>query len=200
MSHEGPGVPPIGQSADLSSNRRAFPWIGAGIAVLVVVLLLALFRFGITRSDQPLVEQSGPARDFTLTLFPGQPSPVSADRVRLSDLRGRPVIVNFWASWCVPCREEVPALDRAWRKYRDHGLVILGIDIQDTEANALDFIRRYGATYANGPDRDGAITIDYGVVGVPETFFVDRNGNLLRKYIGPVPPDTLEQLIAQLLK
>ncbi|MGH2370769.1 MAG: TlpA disulfide reductase family protein, partial [Chloroflexota bacterium] len=104
---------------------------------------------------------------------------------RLADRRGRPVLVNFWASWCPPCREEAPRLERLWREYRERGVAVVGIDVWDTERDARRFLREAGVTYPNGPDPGGRIAMDFGVAGVPETVLIDGDGQIARKWIGP---------------
>jgi cytochrome c biogenesis protein CcmG/thiol:disulfide interchange protein DsbE len=96
------------------------------------------------------------------------------------------VLLNFWASWCYPaCYEEAPVLESTWRAYRERGLVVLGIDIQDTEAAGRRFIQQFGLTFPNAPDPKGKVSIDYGVYGVPETFLIDRRG-MIWKHVGAV--------------
>ena len=170
--------------AERGRPRLAF-WLTASPVLAVVAALLFLLGYQLANqgamSSAKLGAQSttGPAHDFTLPLFEG-------GTVQLSGLKGQPVMVNFWASWCVPCRDEAPILERTWQQYKDRGVVFLGVDIWDTEANARAFMREFGLTYPTALDRDGKVAIDYGVRGVPETFFVDREGKLAGKYIGPV--------------
>jgi cytochrome c biogenesis protein CcmG/thiol:disulfide interchange protein DsbE len=94
------------------------------------------------------------------------------------------VFLNFWASWCPPCRAEAKTLEAAWKKYKEKGVIFLGIDIQDTEEEARAFIQEFGITYMNGRDHTGKIAIDYGVWGIPETFFIDRQGRITYKHVG----------------
>ncbi len=171
-------------SATRPARRAAF-WVTL-VPILVVVAGL-LFLLGYTLAGQSsgtfrLGAQavgSGPAADFTLERLDG-------GTVQLTALRGQPVMINFWASWCVPCREEAPTLQRAWETYKDRGAVFLGVNIWDSDANARAFIREFGITYPNLLDRDGKVAIEYGLRGVPETFFVNRQGSLASKYVGPV--------------
>jgi cytochrome c biogenesis protein CcmG/thiol:disulfide interchange protein DsbE len=119
----------------------------------------------------------------------------------LEALRGKPVVLNFWASWCYPaCYEEAPLLESTWRTYKDQGLMLVGVDIQDKEANAREFMRRFNFTFPNGPDPGSKISIDYGVYGVPETFFIDREGRITYKHVGAATPALMEEQVRVLLK
>ena len=121
------------------------------------------------------------AKDFELTLFDGQ-------RLRLSDLEGKVVVLNFWASWCGPCREEMPAFELTWREYRDRGVVFLGVAVADFEEEARAFANFVGVTYPVGLDATGEIALDYfpDRIILPTTYFIDREGKLQRKIDGLV--------------
>lgn len=100
-------------------------------------------------------------------------------KLSLRDYRGRPVVINFWASWCVPCKDEAPVLEATWKRYRSRGLVVLGIDANDLKGAARSFAKKNRMSYPIGHDGPGKTLTDYGVVAFPETFFVARNGKLL---------------------
>jgi cytochrome c biogenesis protein CcmG, thiol:disulfide interchange protein DsbE len=100
-------------------------------------------------------------------------------KLSLASYRGRPVILNFWASWCIPCKEEAPLLETVWRRYRDRGLVVLGVDVNDLRSDARRFARQNGMSYPLVFDGIGETSTDYGLTGVPETFFVARSGRLV---------------------
>ena len=134
----------------------------------------------------------GSARDFHLELFSGQ-------ALRPSDLRGKVVMLDFWSSWCPPCRAEAPILAATYREFRHRGVEFVGIAIWDEEANVREFLSRHGIDYPNGLDVRGAIAIDYGVRGIPEKFFLDRQGHVVRKFVGPVDREKLEQVLTELL-
>jgi cytochrome c biogenesis protein CcmG/thiol:disulfide interchange protein DsbE len=171
---------------------RACRWLLPLAAVPVLALLAYGFRLDPRDIPSPLVGR--PAAAFSLTSFDGAP-------VDLAALRGRVVVVNFWASWCYPaCYEEAPVLERGWRAYRDRGVVVLGIDIQDKDEAGKKFVKDFSLTFPNAPDRTGQVSVDYGVYGVPETFFIDRDGMIRVKQVGAVTEqvfrDTVERLLA----
>ncbi|MGH2607018.1 MAG: TlpA family protein disulfide reductase, partial [Anaerolineales bacterium] len=161
------------------------------VAYGLVLGLLGLLAWGLAQVDaRP--RQSGLAPDFTLTGFDGR-------TVTLSELRGQVVVVNFWASWCPPCREEAAYLERTWRRYQDQGVVFLGVDWVDTEKEALAYIDEFDITYLNGPDIGTRIAQAYRIRGVPETFFVAKNGELRGVHIGPLYPPALDDRLEALL-
>lgn len=163
------------------------------LASVPVILLLAYgFRTDPKAIPSPLVQK--PAPEFRLKAFGG-------GEVSLADLKGKPVVLNFWASWCYPaCYEEAPLLEATWKRFRERGLMVVGVDIQDKEANALEFIRRFGFTFPNAPDPGSKVSIDYGVYGVPETYFIDRQGRIAYKHVGALTPALLETQAQALLK
>jgi cytochrome c biogenesis protein CcmG/thiol:disulfide interchange protein DsbE len=163
------------------------------LASIPVILLLAYgFMTDPKAIPSPLVQK--PAPDFRLNSFDGK-------ELWLAGLKGTPVVLNFWASWCYPaCYEEAPLLESIWRKYKDQGLAVVGVDIQDTEVNARGFMQRFGFTFPNAPDPGSKVSIDYGVYGVPETFFIDRQGRIAYKHVGSLPPALAEAQVQALLK
>jgi cytochrome c biogenesis protein CcmG, thiol:disulfide interchange protein DsbE len=171
-------------------------------AVTVVALLLALLGWqvaaeGKVRSlaDRLEAGESPEAPDFDVPLLNGDGS------VSLASLRGKAVVLNFWASWCEPCKEEAPRLEAAWKRYRDRGVVVLGVDAQDFRKDARGFVARYGLTYPIVHDGPGATIGRYGVTGFPETWFVGRDGRLAGERIqGPVGEDQLAQGIERALE
>ena len=159
------------------------------LAALGALFLLLLYGLG-TRVPGSL--EGRPAPQFTLSLFDG-------GEISLSDLRGQVVVVNFWASWCPPCRAEAPLLEEAWRSYRDRGVVFLGVDYVDTEAEARAYLREFGVTYPNGPDRGSRIARAFGITGIPDTFFIDRQGIVARAYPMPIDRATLVAALEEML-
>ncbi len=150
---------------------------GLLVLLVVAVALLALLAYGLARQgvSQP---KSGPAPDFTLQLFDG-------GQISLAELRGRPVVINFWASWCDPCKDEAPLLEAAWRQYKDRGLMMIGIDYLDQEPQARAYLAQFQVTYPNGPDLQSRIARRYFIRGVPETFFISPDGQIRSFKEGP---------------
>ncbi len=147
---------------------------------------------GINRKFGEVRIQPGPARDLSLTLLDG-------GAVTLAELQGKVVMVDFWASWCPPCREEAPTLAEVYREYAGQPVEFVGVDIWDRREDALAFVERYGVTYPSGVDVKGAIAIDYGVKGIPEKFFIDRDGVVRRKFGGPMTAENLRAVLGELL-
>jgi len=164
---------------------------GIFLAFSIVLALLGLLGWGLIKSQKGPVE-NGPAPDFTLKGFDGR-------TVTLSELRGQVVVVNFWASWCLPCREEAAYLEQTWRKYEDQGVIFIGVDYVDTEKAALAYIEEFDITYINGPDIKTRISDAYNIQGVPETFFIAKNGEVRGMHIGPLYPPELDEKIEELL-
>lgn len=175
------------QSPQTAGNRKT----GLIVAFAVILALLGLLAWGLRKAQAGPVE-SGMAPDFTITGFDGR-------TVTLSQFRGQVVIINFWASWCLPCREEAAYLEETWRKYKDEGVVFIGVDYVDTEKEALAYIEEFDITYINGPDIGTRIAQDYNIKGVPETFFVAKNGELRGIHIGPLKSPQLDEKIEELL-
>src|SRR5712692_4117891 len=117
---------------------------------------------GSTQSSSPRIWH--PAPDFSLAILRSHP----ASTLHLASLKGKPVVLNFWASWCVPCQHEAPLLQATWRSVQNQGIIFLGIDFQDAQNDGLNFLRTYGITYLNVVDSTGATAINYGLSGVPE--------------------------------
>ena len=132
------------------------------------------------------------ASDFSLTLYDGQP-------FTFSSLRGQPVLLDFWASWCLPCLVEAETLESVWRQYEDRGVVFVGIGIWDSDDSARAFIQEFDTSYLVGPDPKGEIAVEYGVTGIPEKYFIDANGQVVRKLVGPMDEARLTQALDELL-
>ena len=190
-------------------TRQKIAAIGGGVAVLLVVVLLVvgLTNQGVgTRIDDAI--KSGRRVEAPATRLPvltpgGGVGPVGRD-VTLASLRGRPIVLNFWASWCQPCTQELPVLERAWRAYRSEGVLVLGMDTQDVTQDALHFVRRYGVTYPSLRDGTDASRDAFELTGVPETFLIDKRGRIALHVAGPLQPqdqtalgERLKELLAE---
>lgn len=167
--------------------------------VIVVGTFLLLGLIAIMAVNLRKIEstdlQGSPAPAFTLTLF----DQFEQDKIALADLRGQVVVVNFWASWCVECYKEAPLLEQAWRDYRDKGVVFIGVDYLDTDTEGLAYMAKYGITYPSGPDMGDKISRDFAITGVPETFFIDKDGNIAHVQIGPIEKAQLYALLDKLV-
>lgn len=128
---------------------------------------------------------------FSLSLYSGE-------KLSLSDFRGKPVVLNFWASWCAPCRAEIPAFVKLYEENKGDGLVFIGVNIQDTEAEARKFIQEFGISYPVGPDTTGEIAIAYGVKGLPTTVFINEQGSIYRTWAGLLDHATLASTVTEM--
>jgi cytochrome c biogenesis protein CcmG, thiol:disulfide interchange protein DsbE len=152
---------------------------GQVLAVGLVGVLLAVFAWELARDEGGEVRAAASRGERPLAPAFTLPRLDADGDLSLASLRGKAVIVNFWASWCGPCEDEAPLLEAAWREHRDEGLVVVGIDFNDFRSDARRFARKNGMTYPLVHDRGGDLEEAYGLKGVPETFFVDREGRLV---------------------
>jgi cytochrome c biogenesis protein CcmG/thiol:disulfide interchange protein DsbE len=183
-------------------NKRG--WILVGTAVPILAFL-ALFAWASVKSGSNpgglgVNDEFGQvdidveeARDFSLELLGGE-------TVTLSELRGKVIMLDFWASWCPPCREEAPILSQVYREFQGQAVEFIGIDIWDRPGDAREFVDLFEVPYPNGVDSKGIVAIDYGVKGIPEKIFVDPNGVISKKFVGPINADTLRATLNGLLE
>lgn len=175
------------------------------LTVGVVVALGALFAFGLLRGqpdrDIPSAIVGKAAPEFELPLY-ARYQPEFGETLGLDELAGTPMLVNFWASWCLPCYEEAPVLQAYWQDYQDSGVLFVGIQTQDRQAHAegRDFIDQFDLGFPNGMDDNSAISVDWGLYGVPETYFVAADGTVTHRHIGPVTAEVLDQQLAAILQ
>ena len=184
MSHQAQQpLPAIDDSA--AAEPRWERWthaLGFAFVALVVAALISLLGYGVlfrNASGTGPTRMNRPAPDFSVNLFDG-------GKFTLSEYLGRPVVVNFWASWCGPCKKEAPLLESASRRWRSQGVVVLGVDEEDFASDARRFMRRFGVTYPNVRDGSGDLRDRYGLIGYPETFFIRREGRIVGHIAGPI--------------
>ncbi len=164
--------------------------VAQGVALGLVALLFLLLVWSlVTEEGGDLAEAAArgerpEAPDFTLERLDRE------GELTLSSLRGKAVVLNAWASWCLPCKEEAPFLEQVWRENRDRGLVVVGLDAKDFRKDARRFVRRYDLTFPIVFDGPGDVAADrYGVTGFPETFVLDREGRVVEAFVGAINAD-----------
>ncbi len=168
------------------------------LVVSIVLALAALLAIGLVnrspatgRSGETRIDKPAPA--INIPLYDG-------GSLMAADYAGKPVVVNFWASWCGPCRQEAPIFERLWREYGERGVMFIGVNIQDTTGEAQAYISEFDITYPNGADEDGSISVDYGVIGIPVTFFISPDGIVERRWAGVVRETQLREWIDEIAK
>ncbi|MBI1297172.1 redoxin domain-containing protein [bacterium] len=175
-----------GQSPRQQRSVLIWRFIIVGIAAAFVGIL----GWRLVQTNASAHRADGMAPELVFTTFEGE-------TISLDDLKGKGVVVNFWASWCDPCRDEADLLEQTWRREKDNGIVFLGIDYLDQEPAALAYLEEFDVTYPNGPDLRSEIARRYGIKGVPETFFIGPDGRIVETIIGPITgPAQMDELIS----
>lgn len=168
---------------DPQSSGAERPWRRLIVTLAAILPLIGILAYGFYRDPRyipsPMIGRAAPA--LTLARFDG-------GKLSLADLRGKVVFVNFWSSWCPPCRAEAREMEQTWQRLKSDNVVFVGVQIQDTEENGRAFIKEFNITYPTGLDVTGRIAIDYGVWGIPETFFIDAAGQITYKHVGGISP------------
>lgn len=183
------------ETPEASENEPTQPglspaWVAAGLIALIVLALLA-YALIADPSVPPAV--GDPVPSFRLAALDGSEMDLDAQR-------GKVIVVNFFASWCDPCRQEAIDLEQTWRKHRDQGgIQFYGIAYKDAEAKAQAFLDEFGVTYPSAVERGNRTARAYGLTGVPETFVIDQQGLLVRHFLGPITQSQLSQEIDRLL-
>ena len=185
----------------ISLGKRGWIFLGSIVPVLafIAVLVWASVKSGGNPGALGVNNELGEvrssvdfAREFSLELLNGQ-------TLTLSELRGKIVMLDFWASWCAPCRQEAPALAKVYREYSRFPVEFVGVGIWDGRGDARRFVSQFDVPYPTGVDGNGTIAIDYGVRGIPEKFFISPNRAILKKFTGPMDEDTLRTILDELL-
>ncbi len=182
-------------------SRRGWILLASGLPVLALFALLAWASmksggnpggFGVNAEFGQVEVSADHADDFSLKLMAG-------GTLTLSELRGKAVMVDFWSSWCPPCRREAPVLAEVYLEYEGLPVEFVGVDIWDVPSAAQEHIDRYNVPYPNGIDANGIIAINYGVTGLPEKFFISPEGAIVKKFVGPMSPSKLRGILNDML-
>ena len=181
------------------TQRRAIAF-GVGIPALLLAMLLA---YGVARNNGE-AGRPGVNDDYGVVPLSVEPDAtfelvtLEGETISLDDLKGKVVVVDFWSSWCAPCRAEGPVLAETYRTWRERGVEFVGIAIWDERDEVDSFIERNGIEYINGIDQNGRIAVDWGVRGIPEKFFVNAEGEVVTKIVGPNTEATLSSILTEL--
>lgn len=159
------------------ASRSVRIWMAAIVVVLLAFVILLGWRLVQTNRSEHRADGSAPPFEFTT--FEGE-------TISLESLRGKGVVLNFWASWCDPCRDEAALLEETWQREQGNDIVFIGLDYLDQKTAALSYLEEFGITYPNGPDLQSQAARRYGIKGVPETFFIDPEGQITDIWIGPI--------------
>ena len=181
-------------------GQRRSVLIGVGVPVLLV---LALFAWGVAQNEgatgRPGVNDNFGEVDLTVESFADfELTTLDGDVITIADFRGKVVMVDFWSSWCAPCRAEGPVLAETYKTWRERGVEFIGVAIWDERGPVEDFIERNGIEYVNGIDPTGTISVDFGVSGIPEKFFINPDGEIVKKIVGPNTRQTLDNILTDM--
>ena len=197
--HEPVEIETLEPTEELVPTSRKGALIGLGVVVLAVVVL-----FGFALAPRYQTASASVAGQQLAADPVGQVAPEFSGalvdgngNLALSSLKGKTVVVNFWASWCTTCKAEADVIAKVEKKWRDKGVVFLGVDSHDTNAGAHTYIQNYGIGFQSVQDPEETIGAQYDVTGLPETFFLDTKGTIVEKYVSAVDEKTLDSLIAK---
>lgn len=168
-------------------HRGTLFWALTGVVLAVCIAVMVVFYKGFGRDPHavPFLLRGQPAPAFTLRRLDNN------EPFALASQKGKPVVINFWASWCEPCKYEHPVLDWAVREYGDKATFV-GVIFEDKEDLARDFLTRNGSAMPQLLDPNSGVSVEYGVAGVPETYFINSEGIIVDKYVGPISPDKMQ--------
>ncbi len=166
----------------------------AALSIIGFIIYVMAAGFGTDPHEVPFMMKNKPAPNFIIKRLDKE------GQINLADYKGKPVVLNFWATWCQPCKVEQPVLDWAAQTYGDKA-VFIGIVFEDTEQNTRNFLQQTGAVYAQVFDPKSTVAVDYAVSGVPETYFINRQGIIVKKYIYPFQsPEEFSAQIKEILE
>lgn len=192
----------VGAMNERQASRLAVRLIVIGVVMLVAGVAVAEYQArgaqsirGVVVADRPAEAeaQAAPAPAFSLPALTGP------GRVGLDSFPGSIVVLNFWASWCGPCRREAPGLERTWRAFRTRGVRFLGVDELDDDASGRAFLKELGITYPSASDPSGSLVDGYGLFGLPTTYLIDRSGTIRYRFVGYTDEGSLQATLARML-
>ncbi len=199
MREANPNSPEGAKSGNLKRNLIILA------ALVPLTAVFAMLAWGVGWSENS-IGRPGINSYFGDALLDPEPAPsfqaatLDGGNISLASLKGKVVVLDFWSSWCPPCRNEAPGLAEVYAEYQDQGVEFVGMALWDTEENVRQFVAELGVPYPNILDDRGRIAIDYGVVKIPEKFFIDRDGDLVRVFSGPTHPDDLREALDSILE
>jgi cytochrome c biogenesis protein CcmG/thiol:disulfide interchange protein DsbE len=168
------------------------------VLILVAIGLLVVVGFALYERNKETPTE-GPAPDFAVTIWDFDRLAMAGESLSLDSLKGKTIVLNFWASWCIPCQQEAPMFERTWSEYQDRGVVFLGVNTEDTDSAAFDYIEEYDLTYPHAPDQGGRMEKAYRITGIPETFIINGDGEITRHFISTPKESDLRSEIERAL-
>jgi len=169
----------------ITTEQRGVPRWAQIIIWIFLVCLLVIMALGLQKAQKPMAEVGKRIPDLSFQFFNGYEY-AGAPQINLSNLRGKVVVINVWASWCKPCEQEAPELQKFWEAYQGRDVVLIGVDYVDTPSGAMTYLKKFKITFPNAPDLQSSISSTLNRnMGVPETYFIDREGVLKFVQVGP---------------
>ncbi|KYD20209.1 thiol-disulfide oxidoreductase ResA [Caldibacillus debilis] len=158
------------------------------VILALLALAVAYTLYANLNGDRDLVREGDPAPDFVL-------KDLNGNSYRLSDYRGKGVFLNFWGTYCKPCKKEMPYIDRAYRKYKDRGVEVIAVNVGETDMTIQNFVDKYGLSFPVVVDREGEVQDAYDIFPLPATFLIDADGKIVKYYEGELTEDLVEQFM-----